>query len=291
MKKQLIYWILLLTYGCSAPGGSSSVVSPGCPEQPTTSLSEENVKEISLNETTVTESGQASSHKSLGYTFTAKKGQKLSYRTDEDICIWIYSPDSQLVNGGELPQTGKYILQVSAPKGSKTFDLEMSIGTLSAPSSSTSSSPAASSSSTQTSSSSSTSKQAVDLTQDQALEIVKNWYRAKPKIFGPPFDRSLVDQLATGKLHYDTTKSDGSMAWLQNNDSYYTYSKSEITNVVSFSTSGIRPALTISLFENLTLYGPKGIDRGASGSYSADFTYFFEKANGTWKIYHYEKVR
>ena len=283
-NKLILCAILVIVYGCSSFGNSSLLKSSGCPEKPITALSEKDVKEISLNEQTISESSQATATKSVGYKFKAQSGQKLSYQTEDDICVWIYTPDNQLISDGNLPQTGTYIVQVSAPKGSKTFDLQMTLGTLKAASSSSSSSPAAPKPSTQNSTPSSRSTQASDLTKDQALEIVKNWYSAKPKIFGPPFDRSLVDQLATGEFHYNKTKSDGSIAWLKNNNSYYTYRKSEIIQLVSFVNSPSRPSLTVNVSEDLTLHTPKGIDRSASGSFTSKFTYFFTKENGVWKI-------
>jgi hypothetical protein len=103
-----------------------------------------------------------SNNKSVGYTFEAKAGQKLKYQTDTDICIWVYTPDNQVVSSKDLPQTGRYTIQVSAPKGSKTFELNMSLETATAEIS-RSSTAAPASQSTETSSAS-TSTNAVSST-------------------------------------------------------------------------------------------------------------------------------
>lgn len=140
MKKLFLYFTLLMTCGCQALSQASQQsiqTSTGCLEKPKTTLSKDNVEEISLSEQTVSKSGKASADKSIGYTFEAEAGQQLSYRTSDDICIWIYTQDNKLLNSGKLTQTGKYTLQVSAPKGSTTFNLEMSLDTLQASSSST----------------------------------------------------------------------------------------------------------------------------------------------------------
>ncbi|BAQ62263.1 hypothetical protein GM3708_2669 [Geminocystis sp. NIES-3708] len=83
-------------------------------------------EEINLQET-VAKSGQLTAGKYIGYTFEGKKGQKLNYTTPNDICLWIFQPDTKLLEGVELPIDGKYTIQISLLKGSSTFDLEMSL--------------------------------------------------------------------------------------------------------------------------------------------------------------------
>ena len=291
MKRLIPYLTLLTISGCNASGGSSSLVSSvssGCPEKPTVALSEKDVEEILINEQTLTKSGQASATKSTGYKFEAKSGEKLSFSTDSNICIWVYSPDNEIIGGGNLSKNGKYILQVLAPKGSTTFDLKMSLGILQASSKST-----ASLSSNASSTQAVTATSGNDLTQGQALEIVKKWYEAKPRIFAPPFDTGIVEQLTTGKLYQKTTASDpevGPVAWLRSKNFYYTYTRSGISNVIDFSNSGKQPYIKVRIFEELYLHTSKGIDSENSGSHKGDFIYFFEKENEIWKIYDYKKV-
>lgn len=299
MKERIVYLTLLMIYGC----GSRIIPTPAssnCPEKPTNTLAEKDVQEVVLDEQTLSKSGQASASKSIGYKFAAKSGQKLSFSTDSDICVWLYAPDNQILKGGDLPQTGKYIMQVSALKGSKTFDMNMTLGVLQASASPT---PTPSvtvtpnpfgliSTPRPTSTSSLTS--GADLSQEQALNIVQEWYAAKPQIFGQSFDTSLVDKLTTGKLYEKTTNSDpefGPIAWLKANNSYYKYNKFEIRRVTSFSNSGKRPYIRVRVFEELYLYGRKGnIAPENSGSFQNDIIYFFEKDNnGIWKIYDYSK--
>ncbi|BAY80459.1 hypothetical protein NIES25_69470 (plasmid) [Nostoc linckia NIES-25] len=140
MKKLIIYSTLLTLLGCQNVSSSSFTVtsSNGCPEKPTISLHQNDVQEISLNEQKVSKSGQANANKAIGYTFQGESGQKLSYSTDANICIWIYSPDNQILNSGVLPMTGKYTLQISALRGNTTFDLAMNLENIAAVSNSTS---------------------------------------------------------------------------------------------------------------------------------------------------------
>lgn len=130
IRRALLCFMLLIVSGCNASVQSANTVnstSNECPEKPAGPLASNDVKSVSLGSQTVKETGMVSSGKYLGYTFSAEAGQKLSYRTTENICTWIYTPDNQLLNSTEVPQNGKYIMQVSALTGSTTFEIEMSL--------------------------------------------------------------------------------------------------------------------------------------------------------------------
>ena len=316
LKNLVVYSTCLSVIGCQTIENpltnvsSNAISSSGCGEKPMVSLSGKDVEEVVLNESTVTKSGQVSANKNVGYTFTAKTGQKLSYNTDADVCLWVFTPDNAIFKGGELPRNGKYIIQVAAPQGVKTFDLTMGLGVLetaaSTPTVSPTDTPEATSENT--SESENTSKNTPennnyqsslennniqpenDISQEQALELVQKWYAAKPRIFAPPFDRDLLNELATGKLYQKVGGEEGAIDWLQKYNRYYTYNKSAITNIMGFSNSGSRPYIKVRVVEELYLQGEKGIDKTNSGEYQIDYIYFFAKDNGTWKIYNNEKI-
>jgi type II secretory pathway pseudopilin PulG len=125
------------------------------------------------------------------------------------------------------------------------------------------------------------------LTQDEAVEIVSRWLSAKPRIFGPPFDKNLLEQLATGSTYQDNL---GSIDWLQGNGYRYSYSASRIQNVWSFVTSNTTPSIKVSIYEDLTLHSPRGIDRSKSGASTRNFTYYFARdVDGQWKISGYRR--
>lgn len=125
------------------------------------------------------------------------------------------------------------------------------------------------------------------LTQSQAVELVTQWLSAKPKIFGPPFDKNLLGRLTTGNTYQDNL---GSIDWLQGNGYRYTYSVSRIDDVWSFVTSNTSPFIKVSVYEDLTLYSPRGIDRSKSGASKRNFIYYFAKdVDGQWKISDYRR--
>lgn len=193
MKTILLYFLILTTFGfqaCSNQSNSSeaknTTPSGECPEKPE-KLSPKNVQQVELKSQISKESGIVSQTKSIGYAFDAQKGQKLTYKTNESVCVWVYTPDNELLNNAVLPKAGKYTIQVSAPKGSTTFELAMGLdasdSSNNTASSSTSSNSNLNSSNSNISNSNSNSSPSSSITQDEAVNVVKNWQQAKRRLF------------------------------------------------------------------------------------------------------------
>ncbi len=135
MNKLSILLILLILYGCSGQkldGSVSNSISyaPGkfCSEKLSGVLDKKDVKTIPLSSSNVKESGQVSADKYVGYAFQGKAGQRISYRTNDNICVSVFTPKNEVLKGVDLDTDGQYILQVAVPKGSTSFNLEMSLG-------------------------------------------------------------------------------------------------------------------------------------------------------------------
>jgi hypothetical protein len=130
VNKFFLVVIITLLVGCQQQPNPSIVHAISkCSEKPVTSLEAKNVKTISLNTQEIKESGTAYLDTSVGFSFDAKLGQDFTYRTDDNICIWVYTPDNQVLTTSKLLQNGKYIVQVSAPRGQTTFNLSMKLTT------------------------------------------------------------------------------------------------------------------------------------------------------------------
>lgn len=287
LKKMIFYSTCLSLLGCQGltlptPKGTGilNLGSPGCSDKPTVSLNAKNVEKITFNQGRISKSNQVSVEQHVGYTFAAIAGDKLSYSTDSDVCVWVFTPDTEIVKGKDLLKTGQYTIQVGAPQGVKNFNLEVGLGDLQ-----TNISPTTESTPTINLDAKENNLQPEhDISQEDAVELVKQWYAAKPQIFASPFDTNLVDQLATGKMHNFTTKADGPVEWLRQNGAYYEYISSEIKRVVNFSNSGKRPYIRVRVREERYLHSRYGIDRAKSGKFTRNLTYFFEKENTRWKI-------
>jgi hypothetical protein len=121
----------------------------------------------------------------------------------------------------------------------------------------------------------------------EARTIVERWLTVKSQIFAPPFDRDLADQVvAAGPLWNDITKPDGSISWLKNNDSYYSYSAIKVNRVISFAPSSSMPSIVVSVTEDSILHSPKG---SKASDVTANWIYTLKEEGETWKIWDYKR--
>ena len=129
ISKNIFICLLALTANsCTSPSPNPlPTKSVTCPDKPLESLSASDVKNINLSATAVKESGSISASKMKGFTFKAKKGQQIEYKTSENLCIWVFSQDNKLITGKTLSSDGNYTLQITVPQGTTTFGLEMSL--------------------------------------------------------------------------------------------------------------------------------------------------------------------
>ncbi|MGK7918397.1 MAG: hypothetical protein AB4080_00085 [Trichodesmium sp.] len=162
MNKLLLYLTIPIIYGCSnfstsenelyLPNKSPAPTFVECPQKPINRLDKTDTKSLTLTENLITISDTVNSEKQLGYKFYARTGKDFNYSITSNVCIWIFAPDTKLLQRRELiiaeqigspisgekmsinlPLTGEYILQVSNPTESTEFNLEMSLGNLPVP--------------------------------------------------------------------------------------------------------------------------------------------------------------
>ncbi|GCE59825.1 hypothetical protein [Microcystis aeruginosa] len=123
--------ILILLNGCfpvSPPSpGSAPMVTNGCPDKPIASLQKEKLTPLTLTAQPTKQSGILQKDKDIGYTFSSKSGQVIQYKSPQNICVWIYDPDQQILNKTELTKEGIYTIQVGVIEGSQTFNLDLSL--------------------------------------------------------------------------------------------------------------------------------------------------------------------
>jgi hypothetical protein len=124
--------------------------------------------------------------------------------------------------------------------------------------------------------------------QEQAKAVVSEWLRVKSRIFAPPYDKNLLDGVvAEGPLWTDITKADGSIDWLQKNNSYYSYNRIEVNGVTSYDPNPTNPKIAVSIVEDRVLHGPQG-DTPSNSNYRVLYTLVSE--HGKWKIYDYKEL-
>ncbi|MDX2098232.1 MAG: ARC6/PARC6 family protein [Leptolyngbyaceae cyanobacterium bins.59] len=115
------------------------------------------------------------------------------------------------------------------------------------------------------------------LTQEVALLAVENWLKAKQEIFGPSYDSSSLEKVATGKFQVKALQS---LEWLKQNQASYNYRSGKI---VSY-TPPQENQMTLTIEEEVELLTQTGLDPTRSGKKVTTVTYTFEQVDGVWKI-------
>lgn len=131
------------------------------------------------------------------------------------------------------------------------------------------------------------------LTQQDAVDVINKWFKYKPTIFSDPYDTSkLQDYLCRpGKLYLDITRKGGSIDWLKTNQSSYRYKDVKIKNVKTFDLlTADKAVIELSVFEDLELVTPSGVDKSRSSKKTQSYEYDLEKQGGIWKICNYRKI-
>jgi hypothetical protein len=295
--KNFNYLFLLLSIfilvGCtnnSSPP-KTTLVSKQCPPKPPSDLVLKNPQVISLGSKLASVGkGSINANQTVGYVFQGKQDQKLSLELKpSQSCIWVITPNDDVLKEKVLPQSGQYIVQLAAANGEK-IDYELSMGlnvevAVAKPTPTPTPTPTPEVTPTPNN----------GLSQDDALSLVKTWYQEKAKIFGEQYQIDNIKEYATGKLYYETVEKcndgicGGSVGWLKQNSCYWTYDFSEIKGVVGFSSTDNTAELTINLREQLQLHGPRSSGCGRSSQrYQKNVTYWLTKDGDKWKISNYK---
>lgn len=125
------------------------------------------------------------------------------------------------------------------------------------------------------------------LSEIQARSIVEKWLSVKSQIFAPPYDTKLADSIvAEGPLWTDLTKPDGSIQWLKNNNSYYSYNSIKVNSVISYVPSDVMPSIVVSITENSVLHSSSGSEPSVGTN---NWNYTLRQESGNWKIWDYRK--
>jgi len=293
-QKQFFYFITsIILGGCnfnfnapkSPPVNNFTELSKDCPTQPPSELILRDTKDIDLdNSLKEIDKGEMSSQQTVGYRFTGKKGQNLKFKLEtNEVCLWIINPSNRIFTEKTLTENGTYLVQLATTNGKKiNYHLSMGLE-INSPSPSPKSSPKP------------TPSPLGKFSQDDAVELVKNWYNAKPRIFGRNYQTSEVEQYTTGILKHETLEKcndgvcGGSVGWLKKYGCYYTYDSSEIKRVVDFNSSESDPTLTINVRETLQLHGSSVYGCGKPRqTYQKNVRYSFKKEGNQWKIIAYQ---
>jgi ARC6-like, IMS domain len=133
---------------------------------------------------------------------------------------------------------------------------------------------------------------------DEAKNLIERWQQAKMRMFAPPYDQQIGEQLATGKTYADQVKgpsSDGTssslLEWLRQHGFSYKYSVQDIERVTRFESSSDQATIEVQMIEDAKLYDQKGqIQPDRSGMELKIVRFMLKKENGILKISDYGAI-
>lgn len=112
---------------------TSNQTDQGCPKRPEMPLQEESINTLEFKEDELAKSGIINQNETIGYRLQGKSEQELKYETNDNICVWVFTPENEVLKQTELPIDGTYIMQVTTPVGSRSFDLTINLESPSSP--------------------------------------------------------------------------------------------------------------------------------------------------------------
>jgi len=251
-------------YVSQNPVDSNQVNPPlprDCQEKPTRPLEEEEVKKIFFDAIPLTESGKINVGEQIGYTFYSSSDSTLTYSTNEEICIWVYAPDLELINPENIQSTGeqqisltkdgKYTMQVSGRQNSQEFTIEMSLDT--------------------------------PLTRSQAVNLIQNWLEAKNRIFAPPYNQELAARYLTGQDYQDALRL---IKYLQENKIYYRYSSHSTSVTDNFSYTAKSATIEVMIRERFQEYkkNEEDVEEIRDRLTTQRYRFELQRINDGWKI-------
>jgi len=120
------------------------------------------------------------------------------------------------------------------------------------------------------------------ISQREAKQLINSWLKAKQKIFAPPYDVELANQLTAGSQYEEIAKR--SLDWLQNNNAYYKYETQVIDEVNGFWASGDRAEITVTVTEDYQFYQDGKLNEQRGGKSTIKVLYNLQFVDGQWKI-------
>ncbi len=128
-----------------------------------------------------------------------------------------------------------------------------------------------------------TQKSAVSpITQEEAEELIAKWQKAKKRIFAPPFDKDLLDQVTTGKLKEGITQSGGIIDLQKQDNEYYEYTYQSVDEVEELNFEKGQVIVSAIVSESRTKYqDSEALEKVTE---TQRFRYKLQQNDGIWKI-------
>ncbi|CCQ63065.1 Serine/Threonine protein kinase [Crocosphaera watsonii WH 0401] len=122
------------------------------------------------------------------------------------------------------------------------------------------------------------------ISQQDAVNLINRWLQAKQTMFAPPYDRQLAAEITTGKKYKETAGYNGSIDWLQNNNTRYKYGYQNIDKVEKIVSNGNQANIQVKVTEKQTLYINGQVDLQNTKTGTISVIYYLKLIDGNLKI-------
>ncbi|MDJ0517747.1 MAG: IMS domain-containing protein [Trichodesmium sp. MO_231.B1] len=131
---------------------------------------------------------------------------------------------------------------------------------------------------------SSPNKTEISITETNAKKLIESWLKAKTKMFSPPYNSQIANELTTGNFYEKIAGENGSINWLRNNNAYYKYGVQRLDSIEQFFANNESATIKVRITEEYSLYRNGKIDPNETDFKTLTIIYNLKLIDGQWKI-------
>ena len=122
------------------------------------------------------------------------------------------------------------------------------------------------------------------ISETEAAKLIETWLQAKSKMFAPPYNSRIAEELTTGNFYEKTAGINGSINWLKSNNAYYKYGVQRLDSVEQFFASNDSATIKVKITEEYSLYRKGKIDSNETDFKTLTIIYNLKLVDDQWKI-------
>lgn len=127
-------------------------------------------------------------------------------------------------------------------------------------------------------------KTEISITETEATKLIETWLEAKSKMFSPPYNSQIANELTTGDFYEKIAGVNGSINWLKNNNAYYKYGVQRLDSIEQFFANNDSATIKVRITEEYSLYRNGKIDPNETDFKTLTIIYNLKFIDDQWKI-------
>ena len=128
------------------------------------------------------------------------------------------------------------------------------------------------------------SKTESSITEKEVANLIEAWLEAKAKMFSPPYNSQIANELTTGNFYEKIAGANGSINWLKDNNAYYKYGVQRLDSIEQFFANNDIATVKVRITEEYSLYRNGKIDLNETDFKTLTIIYNLKFIDGQWKI-------